>query len=317
MSPTAAAELPSLFAAVQQPLAHPRIDLHARQLSSADRKQHDHLVQVAERGPAAHFLHSVLDQSYRQTIHSWSRSRTRTHTDGDDDDDDDDLELRERGYVHKPRRSKRRSRRSHSVAASAEGDDEGDGDDGGQDGDETELEATTHTRSRRDKVQRTRRRVKKLKQSLRIPEIDLERPDLPPDFPPSGLFTALHARTSHLYEARHNLLAPLTLAPTPTTTSSATLPEPVRAHFDALRTRLNAEEERAVRGGTRDVVTAWKRTRIQKANAGERRAVWTDVSRAYEGSALVALGLLTQLLVKDAVSTEADLLPDLPPPTGE
>ena len=174
MSSTAAAELPSLFAAVQQPLANPRIDLHARQLSSADRKQLDHLVQVAERGPAAHFLHSVLDQSYRQTIHSWSRSRTRTRNDGDDDDDDE-LELRERGYVHKPRRSKRRSsRRSHSVAASAEGDDEGDGD-------ETELEATTtHTRSRRDKVQRTRRRVKKLKQSLRIPEIDLERPDLPP-----------------------------------------------------------------------------------------------------------------------------------------
>lgn len=111
------------------------------------------------------------------------------------------------------------------------------------------------------------------------------------------LFTALHARTSHLYEARHNLLAPLTLTPTTTatattttTTSSATLPAPVRAHFDALRTRINAEEERAVRGGTRDVVTAWKRTRIQKANAGERRAIWTDASRAYEGSALVALG---------------------------
>lgn len=30
-----------------------------------------------------------------------------------------------------------------------------------------------------------------------------------------------------------------------------------------------------------------------------------------------AAGLLTQLLVKDAVSSEADLLPELPPPTEE
>lgn len=169
------AELPSLFAAVQQPLSNPRIDLHARQLSSADRKSLDHLVQVAERGPAAHFLNSVLNQSYRQTIHSWSRNRTRTRADGDgdgdDEDGDDDLELKERGYVHKRTRT-----RSHSVAASAEGDDEGDGDD---DRETTEQEATK-SRSRRDKVQRTRRRVKKLKQSLRIPEINLECPELPP-----------------------------------------------------------------------------------------------------------------------------------------
>lgn len=166
----ASMELPSLFAGVQQPLANPRIDLHARQLSSADRKSVDHLVRVAERGPAAHFLHSVLDQSYRQTIHSWSRTRTGTRT---DDDDDDTLELKERGYVHQPR-----AKRSHSIA-SAEGDDEGDGD--GDDQETTEQEeATTTSRSRRDKAQRTRRRVKNLKQSLRIPEINLERPDLPP-----------------------------------------------------------------------------------------------------------------------------------------
>jgi hypothetical protein len=167
-----AAELPSLFTAIQS-VPNARIDLHARQLSSADRKSLDHLVQLAERGPAAHFLDSVLNQSYRQTIHAWSRTRTRA-------DDDDDLELKERGYVHKPRRGKRTRTRSHSVAASAEGDDEGDGDDDQEETTEQEDTTTTRTRSRRDQVQRTRRRVKNLKQSLRVPDIDLERPELPP-----------------------------------------------------------------------------------------------------------------------------------------
>lgn len=97
------------------------------------------------------------------------------------------------------------------------------------------------------------------------------------------LFTALHDRATQLYSARHNLLPPLT-------PSEPFLAESDQAHFDGVHARLNAEEERAIRQGSKAIARAWKRTRIQKANAGERRGVWTDASRAFEGSALVALG---------------------------
>jgi hypothetical protein len=103
------------------------------------------------------------------------------------------------------------------------------------------------------------------------------------------LFTALHARTSHLYEARHNLLAPLTERGEEVVARFVEVrgarvqrrKEFLRVRvfsFSGLRTRINAEEERAVRAGTRDVVTAWKRTRIQKANC----CCWSESERGEE-----------------------------------
>ncbi|GAA5979243.1 hypothetical protein JCM10908_002853 [Rhodotorula pacifica] len=313
------AELPSIYTSIHE-LASPAIDLHARKLSSADRSTLDHLVQTCERGAAGTYLHSVLERSHEQTIRAWKyqagRSRgaegglSKLDDNNNNEEDDDELELREKGYVHKRKPPPRKRRRSTSVAegggedssvASGEGDDEG--------GSDTEAAAAVlaSTRSRKDKVRSTRRRVKRLRETLRIPDVELEGPDLPPDFPPSDLFTALHSRASNLYQSRHNLLPPLT-------PSAPVLSPSHQAHFNALHARINKAEERAIRMGTKDVVAAWKRTRIHKQNAGERRGIWTDARRAYEGSALVALGLLTQLLVEDAVNSEAERLPDLPLP---
>ncbi|GAA5878582.1 hypothetical protein JCM3774_004072 [Rhodotorula dairenensis] len=313
---TPLAELPSLYAALG-PLPSPALDLHARQLSSSDRSTLNHLVQTCERRAAATFLRSVLEQSHAQTIQAWKRQPAapsaealdRNHDsqndnghdqDHHDDEDDDALELRERGYVHKRKRARGNRHRSTSVA-SAEGDDEG--------GSDTEAAAVAAraTRSHRDKVRSTRRRVKRLRETLRIPHVELEEPDLPPDFPSSDLFAAVHAHASQVYEARHHLLPPLTPA-------APLLAPSARSHFDAVAARVNQAEEHAVRTGTREVAAAWRRTRILKANAGERRGIWTDANRAFEGSALVALGLLTRLLVEDAVTSEAEQLPDPPAP---
>lgn len=188
-------ELPSIYDQLG-PLQAPPVDLHASTRSATDRRHVHQLVQTCEQGTAGTFLHSVLEQSHRDAIRNWRKRSSRTRRGGpaaandtraggteegldhdDDVDDDEELELRERGYVHK-RRSTTRTR-SASVASivSAEGDDEL--------GSETEVAHNLTTtdrggRSHKDKVQTSRRRLRRLRDNLRIPDVPLDDPDLPP-----------------------------------------------------------------------------------------------------------------------------------------
>lgn len=203
------AELPTLYAAAE-PVRAPAVDLYARQVSAGDRATLDRLASTAEHGTAGAFLQSVLDRAHREALRDWNRnsgrvtrarasSRTLGQANGnerdgaqeDDEDedgeDDDALELRERGYVHKrkalpsspppppPRQRRIRSASAASVL-SAEGDDEL--------GSETEVAANAG-RSRKDKLQSARRRRKRLRENLHVPDVDLEHADLPPGVPPT------------------------------------------------------------------------------------------------------------------------------------
>ncbi|KAJ8296340.1 hypothetical protein OF846_000728 [Rhodotorula toruloides] len=279
-------ELPSLYTA-SRPLEAPPVDLQARRISASDHALISRTADTFQRGAAGTFLQDVLEASYKEAI----KERRGAVVVEAAEDDEEERELREKGFVQK----RKKRARSSSVGSMADVEETEEG------GSDTEAAATL-----REKRMRGRRRTKRIKEGLKVPEVSLEEPELSEGFPSTDLLSSIQNHATQLFETRHNLLPPLTL-------TNPLLPEPLVEHFDNLIAQMNDEEERVAREGKGDVWLAWKQSRISKAGAGTRKAVWTDVSRAFEGTALVALGMLTQLLVKDVVAQEAQQLPELPP----
>ncbi|BGO89085.1 hypothetical protein NBRC10512_003830 [Rhodotorula toruloides] len=279
-------ELPSLYTA-SRPLEAPPVDLQARRISASDHALISRTADTFQRGAAGTFLQDVLEASYKEAI----KERRGAVVVEAAEDDEEERELREKGFVQK----RKKRARSSSVGSMADVEETEEG------GSDTEAAATL-----REKRMRGRRRTKRIKEALKVPEVSLEEPELSEGFPSTDLLSSIQNHATQLFETRHNLLPPLTL-------TNPLLPEPLVEHFDNLIAQMNDEEERVAREGKGDVWLAWKQSRISKAGAGTRKAVWTDVSRAFEGTALVALGMLTQLLVKDVVAQEAQQLPELPP----
>ncbi|GAA6000772.1 hypothetical protein JCM10207_004653 [Rhodosporidiobolus poonsookiae] len=242
----------------------------------AERDNLRQLAALTERGGAAVFLEHVLKDSLRD--------RRRQHLDGaKSDSDSDERELRDKGFVH--RRKRTRSVTFDGATTGLEGDDEAGSE--SDDGEEGRI-ATA-----REKRARARRRSKRRREEVKLPEVEVDEVPVPPDFPADTLFSAIHTHTSTLFSSRHNLLPPLTPA-------QPFLSPELKAHFDAEEARINDEEEAAAKAGEQAKFMAYKRTRVGKAGGGGRYAAWTDAGKAFEGTALVALGLLSKLLVEDA-----------------
>ncbi|BGP29568.1 hypothetical protein JCM10296v2_001307 [Rhodotorula toruloides] len=279
-------ELPSLYTALR-PLEAPPVDLQARRISASDHALISRTADTFQRGAAGKFLQDVLEVSYKEAI----KERKGKAVVEAGEDDEEQRELREKGFVQK----RKKRARSSSVGSMADVEEMEDG------GSDTEAAATV-----REKRMRGRRRTKRIKEALKVPEVLLADPQLPEGFPSTDLLSSIQTHATRLFETRHNLLPPLTL-------TSPLLPRPIVEHFDHVIAQMNEEEERVAREGKGDVWLAWKQSRITKAGAGTRKAVWTDVNRAFEGPTLVALGMLTQLLVEDVVAQEGQQLPELPP----
>ncbi|TNY24014.1 hypothetical protein DMC30DRAFT_239969 [Rhodotorula diobovata] len=272
-------DLPAVDLAHPTPLARQRDSLHS-------------LAHTAQLGTAATFLQdTVLQQSHalavkhRKNLERRKRSRSHSHH---DDDDDDDLVLRERGFVHK--------RRTQNASEAVDQDDETGTPAGGRPGP-----------ARASAQERGVRRAKRIRQQLVKPDVHLEDVQLPPDFPSHDLLVSLHSHASHHLSTTHHLVPPLS-------PSSPSLPPSALAHFDDLAQRATEQEERLAARGT---VAQWKAvraTRIRKAGAGRRRGLWADAERGFEGTALVAMGMLAELLVRDAATSPGDL--PLPPPAA-
>ncbi|GAA5932135.1 hypothetical protein JCM3775_004248 [Rhodotorula graminis] len=279
-------DVPSLFAHIRQP-DPPPVDLAQPAPLAHERAAVRSLASTVQRGPASTFLHDVvltrshtLAVKHRKALDS-KKKRTRS-SNTSDDDDDDDLVLADKGFVHK-----RRTR-------STDTDDDAP----------TTATATSGDRraaSRKTAALRTRR----IKGQLVKPEVHLDDVDLPPGFPSHDLLTSLHSHASHLLTSTHNLVPP-------PSASTSRLPPAAQAHFDALEQRAQAQEARLARWGTDAELKAVKATRIRRKGAGTRRALWADADRAFEGPALVALGMLAELLVQDAAAAPGEL--PLPPP---
>ncbi|GAA6048106.1 hypothetical protein JCM3770_000194 [Rhodotorula araucariae] len=277
-------DLPSIYTHLRQPDAPP-VDLAQAKPLVAERAALRTLARTVERGAAGSFLKAVLDESYAQAVAKRKRyARTKAAKDGAKEAQalqDEAAELAEKGFVHKKRpRTATEGPGQASDAAAAE------------------------TRARELALARERgiRRAKRIREELVQPDIELEEAPLPADFPSHDLLTSIYSHATSLFAAKHHLVPRLT-------PSAPTLPRAALAHFDALVQRVAEQEQRVARTGTVAQLRAIKATRIRGWGAGRRRALWADADRAFEGTALVALGMLTQLLVQDAAGD----LP-LPPP---
>ncbi|GAA5831293.1 hypothetical protein JCM11251_007823 [Rhodosporidiobolus azoricus] len=298
------APLPSLY--TSNALTVPPISSHfdPKAPSLAARQDLQQLVSLTERGGAGTFLHSVLQESYAREVKRRKVALRKQDLEGPEEDEDE-RQLREKGFVHK----KRRRTRSTSAAAAAaglevdrepttglEGDDEEGSETAAGEGSGPE-EGAGNKRRRRSRKEGIKL-MGKIREGLKIPDIAVAEVQLPPDFPSDDLLNSLHSQTSSLLRASHNLLPHLTR-------SFPLLPDEVCAHFDSLSARYNAEEERAGLEGTARSFGMWKKTRVQRSGVGMRKGVFTDAAGAFEGSALVAMGLLAKLLAEDVVQQAA------------
>ncbi|GJN87895.1 hypothetical protein Rhopal_000850-T1 [Rhodotorula paludigena] len=285
-------ELPSIYAALAPP-SLPPVDLQADIVSAPERKATHRLARTIEHGAAGGFLQDVLEQSRNLAVKQRQNEvafRARSGRDsGEEDDDDEERELHAKGFVHK----KRKRSASVASAASFEGDDER--------GSETETALSTSA-----KRKKTVLRIKRIRQEFVTPEVDLPEVSLPSNFPSHHLIDAIHSHATDILASKHHLVPALTPA-------APILPAPAIAHFESLAELANEQELRVAREGTRKQWLAWKKTRIGRAGAGTRKAIWADAHRAFEGTALVALGMLSQLLVEDAAAAQSAQLPPLPP----
>ncbi|GAA5846609.1 hypothetical protein JCM9279_006760 [Rhodotorula babjevae] len=289
-------DVPSLYTHIRQP-DPPPVDLAQPAPLAHERAAVRTLASTVQRGAASAFLHDVvLSQSHalavkqRKALDSKKRSRTAHTSDADNDDDDDDLVLAEQGFVHK-----KRTRRSRAAQDANTDDDEG-----------TTPAATTSAERRTASRKTAALRSRRIKGQLVKPEVQLDDDVLPPGFPSHDLLTSLHSHASHLLTSTHNLVPP------PSSSPRSGLPPAAQAHFAALEQRALAQEARLARWGTDAELKAVKATRIRRKGAGTRRALWANADRAFEGTALVALGMLAELLVQDAAASPGDL--PLPPP---
>ncbi|BGP13282.1 hypothetical protein JCM10213_004948 [Rhodosporidiobolus nylandii] len=286
--------LPSLYASLPAP---PPISSHfdPKPASAAERSALNDLSDLVTRGGAGQFLHSVLKDAHRREVRRRSYSAASEVDTDAEEREQDERELRVKGFVHKKRR--KRGSDTDGATTGLEGDDErGSETDGGK------------KRKRGAAWRSAREDAKRRREMLKIPEVQVDEADLPSNFPSSGLLHSVHSHIASLMTSHHSLLPPLT-------PSSPNLPPDLRAHFDALADHHNAEEERLARTGSSKQWAAMKRTRIGKLGGGVRHGAWTDAGKAFEGSALLAMGMLAQLLVEDAVRgpPPPPAVPDEPP----
>ncbi|KAL8291776.1 hypothetical protein RQP46_002034 [Phenoliferia psychrophenolica] len=136
--------------------------------------------------------------------------------------------------------------------------------------------------------------------------VEVPQVERPQGFPSNDLLSSLHSHAAHHFASHHLLLPPLT-------PSSPLLPPSSLAHLEALKAILDAQDEEAARrygeyGGVKrwnDTKSNWYRVK----DRGDRKRAWRDVERKLEPSALVALGILAELLTSDTLHD-----PSLHPP---
>lgn len=151
-------ELPSLYTA-SRPLEAPPVDLQARRISASDHALISRTADTFQRGAAGTFLQDVLEASYKEAI----KERRGAVVVEAAEDDEEERELREKGFVQK----RKKRARSSSVGSMADVEETEEG------GSDTEAAATL-----REKRMRGRRRTKRIKEALKVPEVSLEEPEL-------------------------------------------------------------------------------------------------------------------------------------------
>lgn len=152
-------ELPSLYTALR-PIEAPPVDLQARRISAHDLALVSRTADTFQRGAAGKFLQDVLEISYNDAI----KARKGKAAAESGEDNDEESELREKGFVQK----RKKRARSLSVGSMADIEETEGG------GSETAAAATL-----REKQIRGRRRMKRIKEALKVSDVVLDEPELP------------------------------------------------------------------------------------------------------------------------------------------
>ncbi|GAA5851040.1 hypothetical protein JCM8547_009161 [Rhodosporidiobolus lusitaniae] len=316
--------LPSLLASLPLPPSIPsQYDAHLAPVK--ERNDVRLLASLVERGSAGAWLEGVMRESKaredqrRRQFEAWRKRKlekerrakkrerdgrrrrgeqvTESEGENSEDEEADAEELREKGFVHKKKKrakGKKRARDSDDEGGTTEGEIEREI--AAAEGSKTEGNTTGGAESAGGKKKdKKKKKPRVIAGSLKIPGIKVERAELPQGFPSSDLFHSLHAHASSLMISQHALLPPLTL-------SSPKLPRHVKRHFSALRKSINEAELNVAKYGSLREVKEFGKTRLPGKMKGGRRAVWADADKAFESSALIAMGMLSQLLAEDAAS---------------
>ncbi|GAA5955145.1 hypothetical protein JCM21900_001624 [Sporobolomyces salmonicolor] len=285
-------DLPSIYPLLPRVPSVP-VSFRTTRTSKHDRRDLDLAERLISHGPASVVLTDLLKNELkheldkrkaarvsRRSAQKYAKDHAREPPAGD-------------AGVPKPRRKTGRPRKYSFSSDEMEGDDERG----------VETDAASVRRAKKHKHLDDDKR----QAALQVPEVEIPPIDLPEDFPSGDLLTALHTRTATLFTSTYHLLPPLS------TFNPVHSPE-VIAHFDALEAELNQQEEELGKQATAEQWNALKKGRLNAAWPGARRGAWVDGERAFDASALIALGMLSQLLAEDVVQRPSEDTP--PEPTG-
>ncbi|GAA5901802.1 uncharacterized protein JCM6883_000402 [Sporobolomyces salmoneus] len=240
------------------------------------------LSQLVQQGPVDYILRQALNEQKGKELLAMRKQGWRTRQQGGEASDSE-------GGSSK--RGRKRSARGWSSTGAEGGDDE-----------KTDRESGV-----------PRKKTGKHKKSKGdLPRLVREAPriDVPSNFPSASLLSSLHLQASQLFASTNSLLPPLTM-------DTPLLPSHLLAHFNQLSAALNKQEEEILvqPGLSNGQWNRAKENRIQARGAGERRGVWNNVEKKFDSTALVALGMLTKLLVEDAIQPPRIEISQHSPPT--
>ncbi|GAA5916387.1 hypothetical protein JCM5296_006196 [Sporobolomyces johnsonii] len=287
-------DLPSIYPLLPKVPSIP-VSFKSTRTSKHDRRDLDLAERLISHGPASVVLTDLLKDELkhqldkrkaarvsRRSAQKYANAQARDHAD-------------DGAGVQRPRKKTGRPRKYTFSSDEMEGDDER--------GVETEAASVKRAKKHKHLDDDMRNAARQ------VPDVEIPPVDLPEDFPSGDLLAALHTHTATLFTSTYHLLPPLS------TSNPVHSPELI-AHFDALEAELNQQEEELGKQATPAQWKALKKERLNAAWPGARRRAWVDGERAFDASALVALGMLSQLLAEDSVhrpSQDASPQPAGPP----
>ncbi|GAA5981918.1 hypothetical protein JCM5350_006564 [Sporobolomyces pararoseus] len=270
-------DLPSIYTAL--PILPPISSQYDPQLcTSGERESTLQLGRLAQQGPANYVLRQTL-LNEREREENKRRYRERYDREG---------ETEGASGSENPPRGKRGRPRGNSGWSTT----------GAEGGDDEKTEADYSTGGDRKRLKGKKHLQHKSHRHSEIPRLAKEVPpsDPPQTFPPSSLLSSIHLHASHLFASNNSLLPPLT-------TEAPLLPPHLLTHFNQFSSSLNTQEEALLKqeGLSLKQLGKIRENRLGRIGRGSRKGVWTNVEKKFDSSALVAIGMLTKLLVEDAL----------------
>ncbi|KAK4056329.1 hypothetical protein OIO90_002773 [Microbotryomycetes sp. JL221] len=259
-----------------------------RQRSSAKSTSVDALERIMTRGPAM----SVLDEVRLRE----AKRLSRTTNEIDDDENDDATVDRSLDQAHQT------------------DDEDEDARDAGDEISDRRIVASSGNKKRRqksgEKIHGKRKRRSATSGQDEIPRIERPTKSIPEHFPSADLLWSILTDTSDSLSSSFNILPTLTA-------DIPSLPPDAIAHFeDVIASQAQQELDQLTANPTTYQLRKIERRRISrqsnvakgdKMRRGHKNS-WRNCEKQFEASALVAIGMLLELVAKDIASDSNEVL---------